>query len=225
MSADAVKLASMFAAWKESGSTKKFQEIVVANKGLAALEAKKQMRRAKQHGWDEGDVMGAAYEGLCKAVLGFDVGRGTAFSTYACNIIRAAIQSALGTKRIIRAQDAMDAAMVGNEDEGDFTREDTLASDWPGQIEILSTNLNPHRVDLMALAGDFAKLLQGRERDIFETKVQYSFREITPEMLECNNAARVSQIKKDLTARFRAFVEARDPHAAEGVSLFDSEIR
>ena len=151
--------------------------------------------------------MGAALEGLCLAVNGYDPTRGAAFSTYACKVIRGTIQTSLRTPRKVYAMDSFEAARE-TDGEDDTTLADTLPSTWMNQIELLTENPNPP--DFMALAAKFLAQLTGREKDIFENKILNQHRSVTPAMLGCNNAARVSQIRAKLVAEFREFIASRE---------------
>ena len=222
-------LSTLFAAYA-AGSRAAFSKLVEGNIGLAHHVAKRYQAIALRHGYDREDVIGAALGGLTRAVIHYDASKGTLFSTFAVDTIRAAIQKDLGLRRTetvtrsvqnpmtgeyeerklkqVRPHDSMSKPRGDPEGEGggEATLGDFLTSGQSVETELQDRTERSKRDRAIELAGTFATTLDAFDRRIWEVKILANDRTVKPEALGCNNAARVSQHKATLLARFRRYL-------------------
>ena len=226
-----IALASLFAAYA-AGSKAALSQIIQANVGLAYKIARDVAPAARKRGYDLEDCRAAGLGGLMRACIHYDHTRGTKFSSYAGDIIKASIQKDLGLRRgenvTIWEQDKATGDMVevtkpmprlmaststpklllGEETEatlGDFLTSGASVADT------LETKTRQAREEkILALSITFANELSPSDRAIWEEKILLDNRAIKPEALGCNSAARVSQKKAALMERFREYLASND---------------
>src|ERR1700677_3638495 len=221
--------ATLFAAF-DAGSYSAFEQLVEGNLGLVKYHARRAAIHAERKGYTEDDAFGSGAGGLSEAVTRWDLAQHGEFAAYASNMIRAAIQRDLNLRRSETVEVEQQNPLTGEretvkvkrarlsdslystigEGEGEATLGDTLAGEMSAEESLIALKVAEQGASLEEMAIEFAATLTvEREQAIWREKVIASNRDILPQALGCNNAARVSQIRKELISQFREYVAAQ----------------
>lgn len=225
-----VALTALYAAFR-AGSETALGEIVQANLGLVYVVAKRYYRVGESHGYSREDVVAAGRNGLLEAAIRFMPEEGNAFSTFAMDQIRAGIQQGLKltrtatieveaynaltgeteTRKVKRARPMVSIdAPVSSEGENEATLGDTMQGGRNAEDTLLARQDEENGLTAEEMVGEFeATLSNERELMIWRHRVITKNLEMNYNALGCKSAARVSQIRSDLVARFKEYIEAR----------------